>query len=939
MKNSKLFLIFALFMVLLCCFSAVSASEDVSDDTVAVSDDFAVDEVIGEVDSNDESLSIPDEEILASDDSNNESLEINDVEEVDDVDNSSTALAAEENDVEEVDDVDNSSTALAAEENDDGLSGQSHNNIPTKSILKSRDILGVSAPDALSVVNDELLTETECIIYVGENKNGNGNGTKENPFATLNLAYESVKEQHYDKITINIFNGTYELNKELKFDTDELTVQGISGEVIIIPPDTDNPKAAFELSSSTSKFFMNNVTFDGTNSFSPMLTSGWITFFQPFYGVENTVTYFNCKFIGGYSFALVGPNLFNSNYINCLFYQFESWGTLFYDSKVEFEDAYTKFENCIFTDYTLDVLSNHSNYYDLITMDGIWFGQNSIPDFITNSNGLTVDKVLTKYAIFSASETYLGDNKYEIVGKLTWNGTDDIADGFNPMIVTLSSSTGDVQASAVLVNGTFKAIYNSTSSSNLVNVVLDSVEIPLSFNCIDLVVTVPNSICGDNQNITVTFPQIVSGNITVLVDGTSAYVGAINNDSIIIPITAILSAGTHNVNVTFVDVVNHIYGFNTTSFTVSKVSNYDFNATVNPTSVYIGGSSAVALILPSDATGNVTVKIGDNEAKTFNINDVISISGFVAGDNIVNITYNGNEKYNAKSIFKNVFASVKQTTINASDVSTTYNVAKDLVITLQDVEGNVLANKTVNVVVGTINKNLTTDANGQASVDISALTPNTYTATINFTGDDSCAGSNSSANVVVSKIASKITAPVVSTTYNVAKNLVITLKDNNDKVLANQKVTVKVGTISKTLTTDNKGQVSVDVSTLTPKTYTATITYAGDSINAKSTGTAKVVVNKAKPKFTAKKATFKSKKKTKKYSVVLKDNKGKAINKAKVTLKVKGKTYKATTNAKGKATFKITKLNKNGNYNAVIKFAGNSNYKAINKKIKLNIKK
>ena len=127
MKNSKLFLIFALFMVLLCCFSAVSASEDVSDDTVAVSDDFAVDEVIGEVDSNDESLSIPDEEILASDDSNNESLEINDVEEVDDVDNSSTALAAEENDVEEVDDVDNSSTALAAEENDDGLSGQSLN--------------------------------------------------------------------------------------------------------------------------------------------------------------------------------------------------------------------------------------------------------------------------------------------------------------------------------------------------------------------------------------------------------------------------------------------------------------------------------------------------------------------------------------------------------------------------------------------------------------------------------------------------------------------------------------------------------------------------------------------------------------------------------------------------------------------------------------------
>ena len=97
-------------------------------------------------------------------------------------------------------------------------------------------------------------------------------------------------------------------------------------------------------------------------------------------------------------------------------------------------------------------------------------------------------------------------------------------------------------------------------------------------------------------------------------------------------------------------------------------------------------------------------------------------------------------------------------------------------------------------------------------------------------------------------------------------------------------------------------------------------------------------VTKKATKITAKKKTFKAKKKTKKYSIVLKSGK-KAVKKVKVTLKVGKKTYKATTNSKGKATFKITKLNKKGKYTAVIKFKGNKNYKATSKKVKITVKK
>ena len=94
-------------------------------------------------------------------------------------------------------------------------------------------------------------------------------------------------------------------------------------------------------------------------------------------------------------------------------------------------------------------------------------------------------------------------------------------------------------------------------------------------------------------------------------------------------------------------------------------------------------------------------------------------------------------------------------------------------------------------------------------------------------------------------------------------------------------------------------------------TQKLTVKFAGDDKYAEATKTATIKINKEATKLTAKNKKFKAKKKTKKYKVTLKDSKGKAISKVKVTIKVGKKTFKAKTNAKGKATFKIKKLNKN----------------------------
>ena len=379
----------------------------------------------------------------------------------------------------------------------------------------------------------------------------------------------------------------------------------------------------------------------------------------------------------------------------------------------------------------------------------------------------------------------------------------------------------------------------------MVNVVLDSVEIPLSFNTVGITVNASDITYGDAQVVNVSLSEVITGTVNLTVNGQTYEVPFDGVDSVLYTIPDALPAGTHEITAKFEDAEHNVW-FSSANMTVSKVEDYPFSPVV-PSDVQ-NGEISISLDLPEDATGTLTV------------------------------TVNGKE----------------------------YTKALD---------------------------------KGKATVTIDDLPAGTYNATVTYSGDDKYDGSTSNATFTIDPIKTSISAAKVSTTYNVAKNLVITLKDINGKALANKKVTVKVGTISKTLTTDKNGKVSLNVATLVPKTYTATVKFAGDSSYTASAVSPKVVVSKAKVKLAAKAKTFKVKVKTKKYVVTLKNNKGKVMKKVKLTLKVGKKTYKATTNSKGKATFKITKLTKKGKYTATIKFAGSKYYNKLTKKVKVTVKK
>ena len=130
----------------------------------------------------------------------------------------------------------------------------------------------------------------------------------------------------------------------------------------------------------------------------------------------------------------------------------------------------------------------------------------------------------------------------------------------------------------------------------------------------------------------------------------------------------------------------------------------------------------------------------------------------------------------------------------------------------------------------------------------------------------------------------------------------------------------------------------ITVSGLNPGTYTLKVTTIADANHNPVTKTVEITVNKAKTQLAASAKAFKTTDKTKAYTVVLKDGKGRIIKNALVYLKVNGITYKATTNAKGIATFKMAKLTKAGNYRATVTFNGNAFYDKATKSVQITVK-
>ena len=486
-----------------------------------------------------------------------------------------------------------------------------------------------------------------------------------------------------------------------------------------------------------------------------------------------------------------------------------------------------------------------------------------------------------------------------IIAKI--DGKDAKTDGFTIEI--------PVDAGIYTLNVTTIPDKNHNPVTKTANITVNKVDTNIGGNDLELAF-------GDKTKLVyVLMPEYAEGNITF-----SSSNPSVANVSTIGEVTA-LSIGTANITITFKGNKN----YEKTTKTI-KVKVDMANSTVNIGSSVLDYGNSLNITVDTTGAKGITAKLDGKDAKVDGF--TIEIPVLNAGSYTLTVTTIPEENYNAVTENATITVRKLNSTLTVNDVTFDYKSIGSTAVTFTGATG-------VNaIVVNQYQANVT--VNG-TNITVSNLNAGKYTLQVTTIADDNYNPVTKTANITVNKLKTALSGKSIATVYNVNKNLVITLKDSKGNALNGVNITVQLKD-AKTYTTKN-GQIKVSTKGLAPNTYTAKITFKGNTNYEKtSKNTVKVTVKKATPKITAKKKTFKRGVKTKKYSIALKNNLNKAMKGVKVTLKVNKKTYSAKTNSKGKATFKITKLTKKGKFNAAITYKGNKYYKKVTKKTKITIK-
>ena len=460
---------------------------------------------------------------------------------------------------------------------------------------------------------------------------------------------------------------------------------------------------------------------------------------------------------------------------------------------------------------------------------------------------------------------------------------------------------------------------------------------------------VTNITYGDVVNITLNVKDskgnpLTDGNVSVTVNG-QEYTSPVSAGEAVISIPG-LNAGDYDVNVTYYKNDDYTRPSVEVAFNVAKLTSHlEIIEVINNESTYGGIITIKANVTSNNmpVTGGllvISVNDGNYSAEVIDGTATIMLRNIDAGEYSENVTYIGT---NYENQIKNVAFKVMKASavINVTVTDITYGETAMINV-------NVTSNTTY-VNEGSVSIAINGKAysarvtNQMATIEIPGLAAGTYTGNVSY---DSANFNSPVENITfnVLKLNTGITASAKTYVINYGGKYSITLKDEKGSLLSGQKVIFTLnGKSIGSATTNDKGVATITLTAKMLKTAKAgnrnlNINFDGTGNYNPTSKTVKITIKKEKTKIAAKKKTFKKSKKVKKYTIKLKNSKGKAVKKVKVYLKIKGKNYKAKTNSKGKATFKIKKLTKKGTYKSKITFKGNKYYSKATKKVKIKIK-
>ena len=270
----------------------------------------------------------------------------------------------------------------------------------------------------------------------------------------------------------------------------------------------------------------------------------------------------------------------------------------------------------------------------------------------------------------------------------------------------------------------------------------------------------------------------------------------------------------------------------------------------------------VEITLPSDANGNISVYLNGEFVTTVlvvNGKASIPLENLSNGRNIVDTFYSGDGFYLNESNTAIITKSKKTTMIVVDSLVTRaaidYNAgergAKFNAI-LKDIDGNPLANKTVQIGINGVIYKVKTDKDGKAGIQINLGSANIYTYALMFQGDDDYEATPlACSKLVLTKKSTSISAasPVSFKSTAKTKTVTVTLKtaknryDGKTYISKGKKITLTINGKKYSATIDGKGVAKINIGSFTKKgTFNAVIKFAGDKTYSGSSKTIKITI-------------------------------------------------------------------------------------------------
>ena len=309
----------------------------------------------------------------------------------------------------------------------------------------------------------------------------------------------------------------------------------------------------------------------------------------------------------------------------------------------------------------------------------------------------------------------------------------------------------------------------------------------------------------------------------------------------------------HDSNLKVIDVVGGSVSENTVSFTNGSAEinyianelgngsltinllgiNYTFEFVINLSSlylyvgdIYIGQNATVYAFLPSDATGNVSITLNDNEEFIIILDSGkgnITIPNLEIGNYTIFGYYPGNN-LNPESNYTTTFNVLEKVNVTISVNDTEVYQSKGLLLNI------ILSDDEINDNITVIFDNTTYEIeiiDGVGVFENNDLSPGEFELYVYYDGDYKYKSANATANItVIESINVTLTAANLTKYYKGSEKFLVNLVDNNNTPIVNASVQITINGNQYNRTTNENGVASLAIN-LNKGEYETTVYYDG----------------------------------------------------------------------------------------------------------------